>query len=255
MTLPQAARTFDSPMRNQTTDSPKREMKSRNTLIAVACMAEWLLLSSAHGQSGGCSVDETDGSHVCLANILRVPLESDAVCESEGQKALAERDRLADEARDKQAARVRLIEARMADAEKAIPGDHTNLEEAFTSARAREAETIADDTKLRVSEPPDRCAFNATPLMPLTGKDAVEIVFRAPPRCLQMLQRARGGDLPVMIKRLVSPPDHVAARLTEVDTIIEGDVGMAQARATIARPSIELSDDDQVFVRLQCNDN
>lgn len=228
----------------------------RQRLIVVACAAELLLLPAAYGQSDRCAVEESDGSQLCLAEVLRVPLQTNAACDSEGKEAIAEREELAAENRDKQAARVRLADARMNDAESTTPGNHTNLEENFTAARARDAETIASEKELRVSEPPDLCAPNGPPLMPLTSEDSVDLAFRAPPSCLRTLQRARGGNLPVVIQSVgSSPPRLLVAHLMEVSTIIEGDTSMVQAQATIDRPSIELLDDDQVFVRLRCNEN
>ena len=228
--------------------------QSLTRVIVVACAVQQLPAPAAYGQSDGCAVDASDRSELCVANVIRVPPETHAVCDTDGEKALAERDQLASEARDKQAARQRLAEARMNDAEKTIPDDHTSLEENFAAARTRDAEAMASEKRLRVSEAPDACSENGAPLMPLTREDSVEIAFRAPPSCLRTLQRALGGEVPVLIERLASrPPDHAVAQLIEVVTIIEGDAGMVQARAIIDRPSIALQDDDQVLVRLRCS--
>jgi len=225
----------------------------RRVLVAATWATQLVLLPVAYGQSDVCAVDESDDSELCLASVLRVPLETTAVCDAEEKKARAERAELASEERDKQEARVRLVEAWMDDVEKAMPGDHTNLEENFDTARARDAEAIASEKELRVGEASDPCSAHGAPFMPLTPEDSVEILFRAPAHCLQTLQRARGGNLPVSIERLAAKPsDHAVAQLTEVATLIEGDVSMVQARATVDRPSTAMLDDNQVIVRLQC---
>lgn len=209
-----------------------------------------LFLSSAHGQTASCATDDRNGSERCLAAVTRVPFNSEPPCKPDapGAGSRSESDK-----RDEQVAKARLAEARMSDAERPIPDDHTNLEESFDAARTHETEDEALENKLRITPPTVTCPAIDAPLIPLSDLDSVEISFDAPIQCLQTLQDALGGKLAITIESAsAAQPTPAAAKLVEVATTIDGTENRVRTRAKIENPGMDLFDDDTVIVRLQC---
>jgi hypothetical protein len=209
-----------------------------------------LLVAPSHAQQTACSTDTSGSVETCVANVLRIPAADPLACmRRQESEAAADSQRAADK-QDKAAARARVAEARMEDAEQADPPIHTDLEESFDAARSRVAE---DKREPRVSETSSACTHSRLNAAPTSGQDTVEITFDAPDHCLESLLRSLQGNLPIAVQ-IVGQQDlrEATARLINVATFIQHGSSSARARAALSNPTGLVLDDDTVVVRLQC---
>ena len=220
--------------------------------VRIACAIGLSLVAPLSlAQADACTAEA--GVVTCIGSVLRIPQQDRVSCESGPDSPAALVEQLQSDQRDEAAARVRLAEARMEDAERVIPEDHTDLEQNFEAARSHVSSDKQLDRDLQLASR-TRCSDDQSAAELLDDANDIELTFDAPMQCLQSLQRSRGTELSISVDNLGGHAlTGATAKLVDVVTVIQDDTtSVARARAQLDAPTVSVLEGDSAVVHFAC---